>query len=100
MGRSDKRALRSHTRVLLMHLLKWRYQHGLSGASWQATIITVQRRDIEGLLEESPSLRPIMAGVIDVTYKQAVTDATTETGLPKRMFPVACEWTNEQVLDR
>ena len=37
--------------VLLQHLLKWRYQHRLSGPSWRGTI-KEQRRRIARLLQE------------------------------------------------
>ena len=37
--------------VLLQHLLKWRYQHRLSGGSWRGTI-NEQRRRISRLLQE------------------------------------------------
>jgi hypothetical protein len=38
MGRSEKRELISRLAVLLLHLLKRRYQPGKRGASWEASI--------------------------------------------------------------
>ena len=98
LGRSDKRALRSHTRVLLMHLLKYRYQDGFAGPSWRNTI-RVQREAIEELLDESPSLRPTMGGVVAAIYQSAVRAAAEETGLAGNAFPSECEWTRTQVFD-
>ena len=98
LGRSDKRALRSHTRVLLMHLLKWRYQNAMSGPSWQTTI-RVQREQVEELLDESPSLRPTMGSVVEGVYTGALKDAADETRLPHSAFPATCEWTSSQVFD-
>ena len=37
MGRSEKRELVNRLAVLLMHLLKWRYQPNLRGKSWRLT---------------------------------------------------------------
>ena len=39
MGRSDKRAIESNLRVLLMHLLKYQYQPERRSNSWLSTII-------------------------------------------------------------
>ena len=97
LSRSDKRQIRSRLAVLLLHLLKWRYQPDRSGQSWLQTI-REQRREIESLLEESPSLRPLIGGYVAAQYRHALTDVQNETGSSQRSFPPACEWTQEQVL--
>ena len=38
MGRSERSELVNRLTVLLVHLLKWRYQPGLRGRSWRLTI--------------------------------------------------------------
>jgi len=38
MGRSEKRELESRLTVLLLHLLKWKYQPNRRGRSWNLTI--------------------------------------------------------------
>src|SRR5579864_8782072 len=38
MGRTEKRELISRLSVLLLHLLKWRYQPDKRGPSWEASI--------------------------------------------------------------
>src|SRR5215813_5357662 len=63
MGRSDRRELKSRLVVLVMHLLKWRHQRGARSRSWSATI-DEQRLQIEGILSESPSLRPTVAQML------------------------------------
>jgi len=57
LGKSDRRALGSHLRNLVMHLLKWQYQpHGrLTGHSWESSIRTA-RDEIAMILEDSHSL--------------------------------------------
>src|SRR5438128_2161639 len=45
LGRSDKRALRSHLIILLLHLLKAKYQHEMqkNTHSWEASIKNARR---------------------------------------------------------
>ena len=38
VGKSEQRELASRIAVLLSHLLKWQFQSGRRGASWQRTI--------------------------------------------------------------
>ena len=38
VGKSEKRELASRMAILLSHLLKWQFQSGRRGASWQRTI--------------------------------------------------------------
>ncbi len=97
LGRSDKRELLSRSRVLLTHLLKWEYQPARRGKSWRSTILE-QRLAMDLVLADSPSLQSAMPDTIQSAYRQAVTQAAGETGLPKATFPLACEWTVGQVL--
>jgi hypothetical protein len=79
MGRSEKRELKNRFIVLLMHLLKWQYQPEKRSESWRSTI-TEQRICIEGLLEDSPSLQPLISEVFDDCYQKARLKASDETG--------------------
>ena len=56
MGKSEKRAITSNLRILLMHLLKYQYQAEKRSNSWLFTIVEHRQR-IEELLETSPSLK-------------------------------------------
>ena len=56
MGRSEKRALKSNLLVVLMHLLKYKYQPEKRTNSWLSTIFEHRRRLKEDLTE-SPSLK-------------------------------------------
>ena len=58
MGRTEKRELISRLSVLLLHLLKWRYQPEKRGPSWEASI-RVQRNRIADHLDDNPSLKPL-----------------------------------------
>ena len=96
MGRTEKRELVSRLAVLLLHLLKWQYQPGRRGASWQATI-RVQRRDLAAHLADNPSLKARVPEAIAHAYGNAVIEAGGETGLPESTFPATCPWTFEQI---
>jgi len=97
MGRSDKRELDSRLEVLLMHLLKWQVQPNLRPPSWRGTI-REQRRRIEKLCRESPSLRPQVPHLIPDAYVEAREKAVEETGLAEAAFPTECPFTPEQIL--
>jgi len=98
MGRNHKRALESRLEVLLSHLLKWRFQPGLIGPSWRATI-EVQRNSLSKLLRDNPSLKSRIPDAFKDAYEFAIRLATTETGLPRSTFPTHCPWTFEQAMD-
>ncbi len=57
MGRSEKRELESRLTILLLHLLKWKYQEVRRGRSWQLSI-DEQRIQFEETLNENPGLKP------------------------------------------
>lgn len=99
LGRSEKRELGNRLHILVMHLLKWRYQpqgHAESH-SWEDTIWH-QRTQIMLLLEESPSLRREIPVRLARHYPLARRDAARETRLPLATFPETCLWTVEQIL--
>ena len=56
MGRAEKRELVSRLTILLVHLLKWRFQPNLRGRSWRLTI-KEQRKEVLNHLADNPSLR-------------------------------------------
>ena len=94
LGRSDKRELLNRTTVLLAHLLKWQFQPERRGQSWRATV-NEQRRAIDVILEESPSLRRTMPAVIGKAYRFARKDAAAETEIDAERFPDSCGWAAE-----
>ena len=98
MGKTEKRELISRLTVLLLHLLKWRYQPALRGASWRATI-KVRRRDIVRHLEDNPSLRAKIAQAMADAYGDAIILAAAETGFAEASFPAASPWPFEQAID-
>jgi hypothetical protein len=101
MGKSQKRALSSRLAVLLAHLLKWtaqKEQRERYANSWRAAI-REQRRRIDKLLQESPSLQPALSAAFAEAYPSAVDQAVAETNLPDGTFPEHCPFALEQALD-
>jgi hypothetical protein len=98
MGRSEKRELDSRLMVLLVHLLKWKYQPKRRGRSWELTI-QGQRLNFLETLEENPSLKPQLEDILVRAYRKAKIQALKETKLAKNTFPDACPWELAQILD-
>jgi hypothetical protein len=98
MGRRDRRELKSRLRVILLHLLKWQAQPKLRGGSWRKTLLT-QRVEIRDLLQQSPSLRREVPGLMRDAYLDAVKEAVGETGLRADVFPDTCPYAPDDVLD-
>jgi hypothetical protein len=100
VGKSEQRELASRVAVLLAHLLKWQLQPVLRGKSWQFTIRT-QRMDVAYLLSEAPSLRGKFADAawLALVWARARGEASRETGLDLDVFPEACPWPMDRVLD-
>ena len=93
-----RREIKRRMRVLLAHLLKWKYQPDQRSGSWRGTI-RVQRHDIKDVLAENPSLRPGVDQAIQDAYTQAVQLAADETGQLEDTYPRSCEWSQAQILD-
>ena len=101
MRKSERKAARSHWRLLWLHLLKWTYQpqgRERYGASWQASI-TYIRAFIFATLEDFPSAKPELPRLAADAYPWARQRAAQETRLPVTTFPEHCPWTVEQGLD-
>jgi hypothetical protein len=58
LGKEQENALESNLRVLLLHLLKWRYQPGRRTRSWNGTIVR-ERGNYERRLGKNPGLKPV-----------------------------------------
>jgi hypothetical protein len=97
VGKSEQRELANRMSLLLAHLLKWQFQAGRRGASWERTI-REQRHSIARRLERTPSLRPMLTDGewLGEIWSDAVAAASSETGLAD--FPEICPWSTGQVL--
>jgi hypothetical protein len=98
MGKAQRHALASHLKVLIVHLLKWRYQPSFRGVSWRLSI-TNARDEIAELLEDSPSLKSKIGELVARRYPAARSRAALETGLPDETFPQTCPFAEGEMLD-
>lgn len=98
MGKSELRALERRLAVLLAHLLKWEHQPDQRSKSWRRTIIE-QRKRIERLLGDSPSLRTKLPTLLPDAYDSALRWAADESSLDEADFPQTCRYALERVLD-
>ncbi len=79
LGRTEKRELISRLSVLLLQLLKWRYQPDKRSPSWEASI-RVQRNRLADHLDDNPSLKPLLPQALASAYRDAALEAVAETG--------------------
>lgn len=99
MGRSEKRELESRLTVLLLHLLKWRYQEVRRGRSWELSI-KEQRIQFLKTLKENPGLKPVLDDIIKDAYELSSIQASRETKISVNIFPEECPWTFDQIIDK
>ena len=98
MGRSEERAIYSNLKVLLQHLLKYRYQPERRSKSWKATIREHLQR-IKRLFKDSPTLKNYFREILTESYQHARKIAADETGLAVDAFPIKLPFTVEEILD-
>lgn len=98
MGSSEKRALENRLILLLIHLLKWKYQPSHRGSSWQA-VIESQRLHAAYMLEDNQSLKSHLGQLMQRCYVKACIDAANATGVDKGVFPSKCPWETSKILD-
>ncbi len=98
MGRSEKRELENRLTVLLLHLLKWKYQEVRRGRSWELSIAE-QRIQFRKTLKENPGLKPALDEILADAYSLAILQASRETQISKSVFPPQCPWSFAQITD-
>jgi hypothetical protein len=98
LGRSEKQSLESNLRILLMHLLKWKYQQEKRSNSWRSTI-REHRKRLQKTFRDSPSLKRYFDEVFDESYQDARELAADETGFPLDTFPNSCPFDRDDCLN-
>ncbi|ELR98654.1 DUF29 domain-containing protein [Gloeocapsa sp. PCC 73106] len=98
VGRVEKNALKSNLRILLMHLLKWKYQSSQRSNSSRYSISEHSLRILD-LFKDSPSLKGYFDDILSETYQDARLLVFRETGLSKDMFPTECPFTIQDLLN-
>ncbi|MBD2293675.1 DUF29 domain-containing protein [Anabaena sphaerica FACHB-251] len=99
MGRSEKHALESNLVILLMHLLKYKYQPEKLTNSWKSTI-REHRRRLTRSFKDSPSLKAYFQEVFMECYQDARKLASDETGLELDIFPVESPFNTDECLNQ
>ncbi|MEG4327786.1 DUF29 domain-containing protein [Microcoleus sp. herbarium5] len=98
LGKQERQELRNRLSILLGHLLKWQYQPQQRSRSW-LSIIRVQRRDTQRLIQDNPSLKPYLQEAFQEAYQNGRDLAVGETDLPLKTFPPNCLYSLEEILD-
>jgi len=97
LGKSDRRAVRSQTKRLLLHLIKQQIQPERAGASWKASV-TDARQEIRQILDDSPSLRRYLSANLQAIYRDAMLLAKDETRVSIDL-PEQCPYTLDETLN-
>jgi hypothetical protein len=98
MGRSDRHRLKSNLKIVLIHLLKYKYQPEKRTNSWIYTLVEHRQR-LNEQFKDSPSLRKYSIEEFADTYLAARKLASIETGMAIAFFPMESPFTLEQTLD-
>ena len=99
LSRADRRELKNLTKRIIEHLIKVRYYGGINTAHWQSEVWEFQD-ELEGLLEESPSLKAqLTEALIRTSYERGLRRLRSKYG-EKRFAgaPNLCPFTAEDVL--
>lgn len=110
-SKSDKLSVMSNLRVLLIHMLKCKYQNNYpTKISWRRSIDNSFNNIVDIL--DLDSINGFIVGRgslfkkfymrelnLDTIYNRSVRTASQETGIPVNKFPKNCEWTKEQLID-
>ncbi|WNC44199.1 DUF29 domain-containing protein [Thermosynechococcus sp. GLH187] len=98
LGRQERRELENRLGILIGHLLKWDYQPQKRSKSWRATI-REQRRAVQRLIHQNPSLEPYLPQAIAEAYESGKDLVVRETPLDYSDLPETCPYTLGQLFD-
>lgn len=97
MAKRDRREVASRLTILLVHLLKWKFQSEKRSGSWKSTI-REQRHELVDICE-SGTLRNHAQQSLTRAYERARLRAADQTGLDPNTFPTLCPFTLEEILE-
>jgi Domain of unknown function DUF29 len=99
VGEEEYYRLESALRVVMLHLLKWDHQHERRSRSW-ALSIGEHRRRVLRQLRRSPGLKSQLDEALEAAYEDARLEASSETGLPLKIFPRKLTFDYSEVMER
>jgi hypothetical protein len=98
LGKQQRQDLRNRLGILIGHLLKWDYQPEKRSKSWRVTIRS-QRREIETIFTDNPSLKPYLPEAIAKGHRAGLDLVALETSLDYQDLPEDPIYTVQQLLD-
>lgn len=96
LSKREKQRLTSYLEVLLMHMLKVKYQPEMHTRSWDLSIESSSHK-VQKTLSENPSLKSNLKDIISDAYLYARIEASKETGMKKDIFPEDCPWDVKEI---
>jgi hypothetical protein len=97
LTKRDVRGLGSQLKRVMTHMLKQRYQPERATRSWEGSIRN-GREQIADILDQSPSLRRTLPGLMTKNYPRAIAEAADQTRLAIGSFPEQPPFTLAEVL--
>lgn len=97
LTKRDERALGSQLKRIMAHMLKQQHRPERASRSWEDSIAN-GREEIADILEQSPSLRRTLTGLMTKNYARAVSQAARDTRRPIQTFPERPPFTLAEVL--
>jgi hypothetical protein len=101
MARNEQRAVQSLLEILLIHLLKWRYEPRRRSRSWRVPVQNA-RSAIRDELADSASLQARLPVHLRRVYEGARRSAGPEMELDERVgeevSPATCPWDFDQLI--
>ena len=101
MEARERHELRSELKILLLHLLKLKFQPGQLHRhhSWRNSIVEA-REQIADITKDSPGIfQGKRDDVLAEVYMRARDKAARESRLSPATFPETCPWTYDQIID-
>ena len=98
LSRRERDRLLSSIEILLLHLLKWKYQGQKRSRSWKVSIDR-ERINCQSYLEDTPSLKQFLTEQwISKCYQRARKKAASETNLDLSCFPSDLPFRIDEIL--
>lgn len=91
LSKREKQRLTSYLEILLMHMLKAKFQPEKHSTSWDLSIKEANHK-AQKTLKENPSLKHKLKEIIEDAYFSARLKAALETKMEERAFPEKCPW--------
>lgn len=96
LSKREKQRLTNYLEVLLMHMLKVKFQPKKHISSWDRSI-KVASHKAQKTLSENPSLKSKLKEIVADAYFSARIEATDETGMDESKFPEECPWEIKEI---